>query len=74
MANFVSNVRLSGPIPVAAKPDVDLNGMMFSYTIGLMFPTQAASSEPQFILPTTPPAPPVNRSGGPSSNPPRGSV
>lgn len=43
MARFVSTTKISSPIAVAAQPDVDLNGFMFSYTIGLMFPPQAAS-------------------------------
>lgn len=42
-ARFASTTRISSPINVAAKPDVDLNGFMFSYTIGLMFPSQAAA-------------------------------
>lgn len=42
MGRFVSTTKISSPIAVAAQPDVDLNGMMFSYVIGLMFPPQAA--------------------------------
>jgi hypothetical protein len=43
---FASNVKLSGPITIAATPDVDFNGFMFSYVIGLMFPPQAAAQVP----------------------------
>lgn len=50
--HHTSNVKMSSPITVAARPDADFNGFMFSREIGFMFPATAASvaSEP-------PPAP-----------------
>jgi hypothetical protein len=39
---FAANCQISTPVAIAAKPDVDFNGMMFSYTVGLMYPAQAA--------------------------------
>lgn len=38
MADYVSNCPISTPLHVAtAKPDVDFNGVMFSYDIGLFY-------------------------------------
>lgn len=42
MPNYASNAKISGPVRIGATPDVDFNGMMWSYTVGLMFPPQAA--------------------------------
>lgn len=54
MANFVANCKISGPARTAAKADVDFNGLQWSYTIGLMFPPQAAAATVPVILPNQP--------------------
>jgi len=41
---YTSNVKMSSPITVAARPDTDLNGFMFSKTVGFLFPATAASA------------------------------
>lgn len=51
MANYVANCKISGPRAVRATPDVDFNGLMWSYTIGLMFPPQAAQTSMPTALP-----------------------
>ncbi len=61
MPNWASNVKLSSPIAVHVRPDVDLNGFMWSSTIGLMFPPQAAAGIPM-VLPR-PLAGPPNQIG-----------
>jgi hypothetical protein len=48
---FAANCQISTPIAIAAKPDVDLNGLMFSYKVGLMFPAQAAIAMQQLPQP-----------------------
>lgn len=62
---YASNVRISTPISIAAQPDVDFNGFQFSYTVGIMFPAQAAINT-NYIAP--PPistlTKPANPSGG----------
>lgn len=38
MPDYVSNVPISAPLYIAtANPDVDLNGMKFSYDIGMFY-------------------------------------
>jgi hypothetical protein len=54
VARFVSNVRISSPVAIDAKPDVDLNGVMFSYTVGLMYPSTAAVANSTMRQPTAP--------------------
>lgn len=44
MANYVANCKISGPRAIKATPHVDFNGLMWSYTVGLMFPPQAAQT------------------------------
>jgi hypothetical protein len=51
MARFAANCKISGPTQVATPADVDFNGLQFSYTIGLMFPAQAAAER----VPVLPP-------------------
>lgn len=51
---YAANCKISSPITVHAQPDIDFNGLMFSYTIGLMFPPQAA-----YTFSATPVAPPT---------------
>ena len=52
---YVANCPISSPIAVSTRPDVDFNGFMWSYTIGLMFPPQAAMT-PMVRLPSPQPA------------------
>lgn len=54
-ARYTANCKISRPIAIKAQPDVDLNGMMFSYTVGLMFPAQAATQMAQSYATTPPP-------------------
>lgn len=35
--DYFSDTPISRPLNVGIEPDVDLNGMSFSYTIGLFF-------------------------------------
>jgi hypothetical protein len=51
MSNYVANCKISGPRRVQASPDVDFNGLMWSYTIGLMFPPTAADDTIPIQLP-----------------------
>lgn len=67
MPNYVTNTRLSGPLPTAAQPDVDFNGVMFSYKVGFVFPAQTGPETP-IRPPLHPPASPDNRSGGPAGD------
>jgi hypothetical protein len=40
MSDYVSNCPISVPLHIAtASADVDFNGVMFSYDIGLFYPT-----------------------------------
>jgi hypothetical protein len=48
---FASNTQISTPVAINVRPDVDLNGMMWSYTAGLMFPAQAAVAMNQLPQP-----------------------
>jgi hypothetical protein len=43
---YAANCRISGPIAIEAKPDVDLGGVMWSYKVGLMYPPQASLQTP----------------------------
>jgi hypothetical protein len=50
MDNYVSNCPISRPIRIVGiQPEVDLNGVMFSYRCGLMY--TPAVTEPQLRLP-----------------------
>jgi hypothetical protein len=62
--NYFTTVKMSGPIITAAKPDIDMGGIGFSYTIGWCFPTSAAVPSP-VRPPATPPQSKSSRSGGP---------
>lgn len=53
MASFVTNGDISVPLSVNLSPDIDLNGMKFSYKHGVFF-----SPVSQFVNITMPP--PVN--------------
>lgn len=55
-ARYTANTRISRPIAIAATPDVDFNGFMFSYEVGLMFPAQAAIQMSQSYATTPPPS------------------
>lgn len=55
-ARYTANTQISRPIAIAATPNVDFNGFMFSYTVGLMFPAQAAIQMSQSYATTPPPA------------------
>ena len=48
---FASNCQISTPIAISTRPDVDFNGLMFSYTVGLMFPAQASLTMNQLPQP-----------------------
>jgi hypothetical protein len=48
---FASNCRISGPVRVASPAHVDFNGLQWSYTIGLMFPPQAATMTVPAVTP-----------------------
>jgi hypothetical protein len=50
---YASNVKISAPIAVNAQADVDFNGIQFSYTLGLMFPSQASMQESVWQAPAT---------------------
>ena len=62
-ARYAANTAISRPIAIAATPDVDFNGFMFSYVVGLMFPPQAAQQMARAMM-APPPAPPVGRALG----------
>lgn len=55
MTNWVSNCPISGPIPRPdIKPDVDFNGIMWSYQYGLVF------DMPTKTIPFKEPVPPIS--------------
>lgn len=54
-ARYTTNTKISRPIAIAAMPHVDFNGFMFSYTVGLMFPAQAAMQMTQSYATLPPP-------------------
>ena len=63
---FASNCQISTPIAIAAAPDVDFNGMMFSYVVGLMYPPQAEIKTQQTLrspFPSTLAQPATNTGG-----------
>lgn len=64
--NYYTTVRMSGPIVTAAKPDVDLGGVGFSYRLGFCWPAQAAVPTPM-RPPASPPQQKSNPSGGPGT-------
>jgi hypothetical protein len=35
---YRANCKISGPAKVTATPDVDFNGLQWSYAVGLIFP------------------------------------
>jgi hypothetical protein len=47
---YVANCKISSPIDIGVKSDVNLNGFHFSYKYGLMFPGEA-EVEPAMVLP-----------------------
>lgn len=54
MASYVSNTPISGPIWIPyAKPDVDMNGIGWSYQYGMVF--NAPEDDVPFRLPTVSP-------------------
>ena len=63
---YASTTRISSPIAVAHKADVELGGLQFNYKIGLMFPVQAAINTTAYVGP--PPIStlnqPINPTGG----------
>ena len=56
MAAYASNCPISGPVSVGVTPDVDFNGVQFSYQMGMMFPPEAVLEVPMKL--------PANRPGG----------
>ena len=52
MSGYVANCKISGPAEVSARAEVDLNGLQWNYTIGLMFPKDASTQTFQMQLPT----------------------
>lgn len=64
--NYYTDVKMSGPVVTAAKPDVDLGGVGFSYQIGLCWPAHAAAPTPM-RPPATLPQQKMSKSGGPGT-------
>lgn len=57
MPDFIANTQISVPLQVqGVKPDVDLNGLKFSYEIGVFYdpaPTLITMTLPPPITPST---------------------
>lgn len=60
---FASNVKISSPLPITHKADVDFNGLQFNYVVGLMYPSTAALNN-TMIVPPPISAQPAFPSGG----------
>lgn len=48
---FATTTRISSPIAITKRADVELGGLQFSYKVGLMFPTQAAINTTSYVGP-----------------------
>lgn len=53
MSRFAANCKISGPVAVKATPHVDFNGLLWNYTIGLMFPATAETQRVPVQLPNS---------------------
>ncbi|HEX4715877.1 MAG TPA: hypothetical protein VH164_13215 [Ktedonobacteraceae bacterium] len=63
---FATTTKISGPIAISKRPDVDLGGLHFSYKVGLMYPSQAAVNTTAYVGP--PPIATLNQPATPSGN------
>jgi hypothetical protein len=53
---YASNCPVSRPNPLPHfPPDVDLNGIGFSYDIGLLYPVNSDGSDDKFVVPAVQP-------------------
>jgi hypothetical protein len=53
---YAANCPVSRPVPLPQfPPDVDLNGIGFSYDIGLLYPVNDDGSDNRFVVPAPQP-------------------